>query len=60
MACVLKVNKSMKTRDPIYKLPKCLEVERVGMYYYVEHAIITKLKEEAETTLTVLLEGNSC
>jgi hypothetical protein len=27
MACVLKVNKSMKTRDPIYKLPKCLEVE---------------------------------
>jgi hypothetical protein len=30
------------------------------MYYYVEHAIITKLKEEAETTSTVLLEGNSC
>lgn len=30
------------------------------MYFYVEHAIITKLKEEAETTSTVLLEGNSC
>jgi hypothetical protein len=27
MDCVLKVNKSMKTRDPIYKLLKCLDVE---------------------------------